>query len=159
MTMTDRKVAAMFKVLGRQDEMEVFHDKLTITPKGVLGFMNKGLKGTKTIPFSSITGIQYKKPGLTAGYIQFTIPGGNESKGGVLSAASDENTFMFGPKINDVVVEVKDFIEKRINEGRLPAAAQTASAADEIRKLAELKGQGVLSEEEFSNAKKKLLGL
>ena len=137
----------------------MFNDKLTITPKGLLGFLNKGLKGTKTIPFFSITGIQYKKPGLTNGYIQFTISGGNESKGGVLSAASDENTFMFVSKVNDAVIEVKDFIEKRLHEVRQPAAAQTTSAADEIKKLADLRGQGLLSEEEFSNAKKKLLGL
>lgn len=150
---------AIYKVEGVGGEMEVFDDKLTITPKGALGLMTKGLKGTKTIPFLSITGIQYKKPGMTNGYLQFTIPGGNESKGGVFAAASDENTFMFEAKANDVIVGVKDFIEKKVKEARQPAAAQPASAAEEIRKLAELMSQGLLSKEEFGNAKKKLLGL
>ena len=42
-----------------------------------------------------------------------------------------------------------------------PAPAQTAaeSVADEIRKLASLKEQGVLTEEEFTAKKKQLLGL
>ena len=157
--MRANKVPTIYTVQGVGGELEVFDDKLSITPKGALGFMTKGLKGTKTILFSSITGIQYKKPGMTNGYLQFTIPGGNESKGGVFAAASDENTFMFEAKVDDVVVKVKDFIEKRIKEMRQPAPAQTASAADEIRKLAALREQGLLSEEEFSNGKKKLLGL
>jgi len=157
--MRANKVQAIYTVQGVAEEMEVFDDKLTITPKGALGFMVKGLKGTKTILFFSINGMQYRKPGRLSGYLQFTIPGGNESKGGLFAAASDENTFMFDAKVDDVVIKVKDFIEKRIKEGRQPAPAQTASAADEIRKLAELREQGLLSEEEFSNGKKKLLGL
>ena len=151
MTMTDNEVEWIFKVLGVGEEMEVFDDKLTITPKGVLRFMSKILKGTKTIPFSSIIRIQYKKPGLTSGYLQFTIPG-NESKGGVLSAASDGSTFTFLAKVDDTMVLVKDFIERSLEESRQPAPVQTASAANEIGKLGELKGQGWLSEKEFSNA-------
>jgi len=48
------------KILGVDTDLEVFEDKLTITPKGVLGFLNKGLKGIKTIPFTSITAVQHK---------------------------------------------------------------------------------------------------
>lgn len=40
-----------------------------------------------------------------------------------------------------------------------PAPAQAYSVADEIRKLASLKEQGVLTEEEFTAKKKQLLGL
>ena len=70
---------------GVAEVLVVYEDKVTITPKGVLGLMPIGLKGTKTIPFGSITGIQFKDAGtLFSGYIQFTIPGGNESKGGFL---------------------------------------------------------------------------
>ena len=94
---------SVYQVKGVAEEMEVFEDKLTIKPRGALGLMAKGLKGTKTIPFRSITGMQHKKAGLTSGYLQFTIPGGNESKGGVFSAASDENTFMFASKVNELI--------------------------------------------------------
>jgi hypothetical protein len=150
---------SIYKVRGVAEDMEVFEDKLTITPKGALGLMTKGLKGTKTILFVSIAGIQYKKPGIASGYIQFTIPGGNESQGGVFAAASDENTFMFTDEVDDVVLEVKEFIEKKIKEARQPAEHPGAGAADEIRKLAQLKEEGFLSAEEFAGAKKKLLGL
>jgi hypothetical protein len=120
--------------------------------------MSKGLKGTKTILLTSITGIQYKEPGLTNGYLQFTISGGNESKGGVLAAASDENTVMFAKAVNAQMLEVKSFIEKRIIQAKQPQAS-SSGPADEIKKLAALREQGLLSNDEFSQAKRKLLGL
>lgn len=41
--------------------LEVFTAKLTITPKGALGFRLKRVKGTKEIPFASIVAIQPQK--------------------------------------------------------------------------------------------------
>lgn len=40
---------SLISMKGVQDLIEVFEDKVTITPKGVLGFLNKGLKGTKPL--------------------------------------------------------------------------------------------------------------
>ncbi len=54
-------MSAIHTMRGVQDLLEVFEDKVTITPKGVLGFLNKGLKGTKEIPFHSIVAIQIKE--------------------------------------------------------------------------------------------------
>lgn len=85
----------VYKMKGVGELLEVYEDSLTITPKGLLSLASKGLKGAKSIPFTSITAIQLKKSGLTSGYLQFTLPGGVESRGGVFQAASDENTFMF----------------------------------------------------------------
>jgi hypothetical protein len=150
----------VFKVKGVAGELEVFEDKLTITPKGVLGFLNKGLKGTKTIPFHSITAIQHKKAGFTSGYLQFTMPGGNESRGGVLSAASDENTFMYSQKSDNALIEqIKEFIEGRVNALRAGQGPRSSgSVADELSKLADLHRQGILSVDEFAQAKKRLIG-
>ncbi len=36
---------SVYKVTGVGEDLEVFEDKLTIGPRGVLGFMSKGLKG------------------------------------------------------------------------------------------------------------------
>ena len=84
----------VYKMKGVGELLEVYEDSLTITPKGLIGLASKGLKGTKTIPFTSIAAIQFKKSGLTSGYLQFTLPGGVESRGGVFQAANDENTFI-----------------------------------------------------------------
>lgn len=145
---------------GVQDLIEVFDSKVTITPKGILGFMNKGLKGTKTIPFSSIQAIQFREAGMVvSGFIQFTIPGGNESKGGVFSAAQDENTFMFAHTKNNAVAKtIKEFIETSVAKLRAPAlVVEVKSIPEEIKKLADLKAAGILTEDEFLAAKSRIL--
>jgi hypothetical protein len=126
-----------------------------------MGFMTKGIKGTKTIPFTSVTAIQFKEAGsILSGYIQFTIPGGNESRGGVFAAASDENTFMYANKVNnELAIIIKEYIEATIRKMRAPqSTTSTISVSDEIQKLAKLKEQGILSDDEFQTAKKKLIG-
>lgn len=156
----EKRMNAVYTMKGVQDILEVFEAKVTITPKGVLGFLNKGVKGKKEIPFSSIVAIQLKEAGALSGYLQFTIPGGNESTRGILAAVKDENTFMFRHKRDNALAnEIKEYIQSAARASRTPhEAAPTASLSDELQKLAELKELGVLSEEEFQAAKKKVIG-
>jgi hypothetical protein len=157
----EKRMSAIYTMKGVQDVLEVFEDRVTITPKGVLGFLNKGIKGTKEIPFVSIVAVQIKEAGAVfSGYLQFTIPGGNESRGGIFAATEDENTFMFAHTKNNVLVrEIKDYIDSAVRKSRAPqATAPTTSLSDELQKLANLKEQGVLSEGEFQAAKKRLIG-
>jgi hypothetical protein len=146
----------IYTMKGVGEILEVFEDKVAITPKGIVGFLSKGLKGTKMIPFYSITALQFKKSGLTSGYLQFTVPGGNESERGVFAAASNENTFMFAGH-NEMALEIKDYIEKRMMELRRPEPPSSNNRlSDELQKLANMKEAGILSEEEFMNAKRKM---
>lgn len=154
---------AVYLMKGVQETLVVYRDKVTITPEGVLGFLTKGVSGTKTIPFRSVTAIQFKEAGaVLSGFIQFTIPGGNERAGGVFSAASDENTFMFaGQQNNEMACRIKDFIDKAVEDYHSLARSAPTSAksvSDEIQELARLKESGVLTDEEFRAAKGKLLG-
>lgn len=154
-------MSAIYTMKGVQDLLEVFEDRVTITPKGVLGFLNKGIKGTKEIPFRSIVAVQFKEAGAVfSGYLQFTIPGGNESRGGILAATKDENTFMFaGAKNNALAKEIKEYIDEVIRQSGEPQSATPATnLSDELQKLAQLKDQGVLTEDEFQAAKNKLIG-
>lgn len=154
-------MSIVFSMKGVNDLIEVYQDKITITPKGIMGFMNKGLKGTKTIPYSSISAIQFKESGAVfSGYMQFTILGGNESTGGIIAAARDENSFVFaGKKNNPLAAQIKNYIESKVQELKTPKAAQAqGSLPDELQKLATLRDSGVLSEEEFQAAKSRLIG-
>lgn len=81
------------------------NDKVVITRKGVINFVNQGIKGEKTIPLKSITSIQLKKPGMTNGYIQFGILGGIESKSGVFNATKDENS------VADELLKLKQLLD------------------------------------------------
>jgi hypothetical protein len=147
----------VYKMKGVGELLEVYEDSLTITPKGLIGLASKGLKGAKTIPFTSITAIQFKKSGLTSGYLQFTLPGGVESRRGVFEAASDENTFMFAGN-NRLAMKIKTYIEARMRQLRSLGTSTGNSVSDELQKLAALKEKGVLSDAEFRQAKKRLLG-
>jgi hypothetical protein len=92
----------IYTMQGIGEVLEVYNDRVKITPKGVLGFLSKGLKGTKELSIFSITSVQLKEASLLVnGYIQFSIPGGNESKKGIFDAVSDENTFMFSKGVNN----------------------------------------------------------
>ena len=151
----------VFTMKGVQDTLEVYEDKVTITPKGILGAMNKGFKGTKSIPYTSITAIQFKKNGFMSGYLQFTLQGGIESRGGVMDATKDENTFMFaGAQANTEAEKIKLYIEKQVQQAHSIASQKqdTYSLSSELEKLADLKNKGVLSDEEFLSAKKRLIG-
>jgi hypothetical protein len=142
--------------------LEVYEERFAISPKGILGFLSKGTTAKKEIPYDSISAIEFKEAGFAAGYLQFTIAGGNERTGGMINAYSDENTLTFGgaleggnDKKNALAREIKSFIEEKMRASRRPTSA--LSLAEEISKLKELHDNGVLSIDEFSAAKAKLI--
>lgn len=95
--------------------------------------------------------------------MQFSLSGGRESTGGLFAATEDENTLMIS-KDFDQFVTLKERIEQLMITSRQPqpvqpvAAASSASVADELVKLANLRDSGVLSKGEFEAQKKRLLG-
>ena len=80
------------------DGLKVYEDRIVISHSGILNFFAMGVHGDKTIYYTDLTAVQYKKPGWTAGHIQFSLLGGRESVGGVLAASSDENTITINAK-------------------------------------------------------------
>jgi hypothetical protein len=145
---------------GVNDVLEVFNNKVTITPKtDNASIIVRGLKGTKSIPYSSITTVQFRKANPINGYIQLSLAGAIESGGGVINAISDENTVFFTQWNNELAEKIRDYIEDRLHEIKRPQPSQVsgASLSDEIRKLSELKAQGVMSDAEFDAAKRKLI--
>lgn len=149
----------LFELKGVNGQLELYSDKIIIKRKGVLSKMTQGFfKGDKTIYLDQISGIQVK-PGtiFTNGYIQFTVPGGIESKKGLFDATTDENTVFFKKKDNELVNNIKIKIEELKSVSKSPAGQ--LSAADEIRKYKELLDSGIISSEEFEQKKKQLLNL
>lgn len=100
--------------------LEVYEEKVVIVrPATWTNVSLHGVKGDKTLYYSKMTGLQLKKQGVAVGYIQFTIPGGNESRGGVFDAVKDENTLAFAkrafqPSPNPLAQAIHDYIESRI---------------------------------------------
>lgn len=133
----------------------IITDTGILIERGLKGFFGgHGLKGNKSIPFSSITAVQFKKAGLTAGYIQLSINGGMESKGGLFAAMKEENTVSFYSTKNNEFEEAKNYIEEKIN-----GSASTNSNLNDLEKLAELKQKGIITDDEFLAKKKAILNI
>ena len=140
--------------IGADVELLGSHVRI-IRHKGLGNLILHGMKGDKEIAISAITSVQFRPAGtMTRGYIQFGFMGGQEAKGGIFQAASDENTVMFDKNREDEFIAVKDELE------RLRAGSQeTSSAADEITKFADLRDKGIITASEVEAKKQQLLGL
>lgn len=143
--------------------VELLEHFIVIRRQGILSALNQGLKGEKRIPFASVTSVQFKEPGITTGYIQFGVLGGRESRGGVLDATQDENTVLFLKKSASDFRELRDIVERRALTARNGGSSAStpvpsANVGEELTKFADLRDRGVLSEEEFTEQKDRLLG-
>ena len=146
---------------GAGDILLVYEDRVTIRRKGLVNVIVMGLKGDKTLYLSDITSIQFKKAGITAGYIQFSIPGGVEGSGGVFDAVQDENTITF--KENDKLAEeIVSYLNGQLRKIKSPTPQTTTivnqvSVADELMKFKGLLDAGILTQQEFDKKKSELL--
>lgn len=149
-------------IQGHAGTLDVYEDKVVITPKGVMGFMTRGLSGTCEVPYRTVTAIQFREGGpVLTGYITFDCPG---VTGGMLRGdRRKSNTFIFRQERNSLMKRVKEYVEGRMAQINRPAAAPPAPApsansrADELMKLAALLKDGVISQEEFTQMKADLL--
>lgn len=142
------------------DGLKVYEDRVVISHSGVMNFFAMGIKGDKTIYYSDLTAVEFKKGGWTASHIQFSLLGGRECVGGVLAAAGDENTVSFHSEQNELAEKIVAYIQDKIREARQPkAVVASVSAADEVLKLKNLLDMGVITQEEFNAKKTQLLGL
>lgn len=134
------------------------HDSfLTVEPRGFANAVNKGLIGQKTYDLNNVSGVQYKKPGFTTGYLQIVLIGGRDARNGVTGAVKDENSITFSKKEDHLILEIKEYIEKYIHERSSGSSA--SSNLDEIKKLKDLLDIGAITNEEFEAKKAQLLNL
>lgn len=131
---------------------------LKVEPRGFANAINKGLTGEKTYDLNNVSGVQYKKPGMTTGYLQIILIGGRDAHGGVLGAVKDENSITFSKKEDHLILQIKEYIENYIHS-RSVSSTPAASGLDEIRKLKELLDIGAITQEEFEAKKSQLLKL
>lgn len=110
------------------------------------------------IRLPSILSIQFRRATpLVLGFLQFETAGGSQSsaRGGSVEAFADENTIKFGENDNEAVKKFGDAVESGLSDGNKPVGSD--SIADELKKFAELRDQGILTDEEFGRKKRELL--
>lgn len=143
--------------VGKTGQILVDDDYVTISRKGLRAFINQGAKGDKRIPIASITAVQLKPAKLTDGYLQLSILGGVESRKGWADAGTDENTITFGTSKNRDFEAVRNRIERLIAQVASSSTHAPDDSVDQLERLAQLKNQGLLTEQEFQAAKAKIL--
>lgn len=100
---------------GVNGQIAIYEKFILINRKGTLAFLNHGFDGGKFIPYKYVTSIQFKNPGaVTSGFIQFSIMGGSEDKGGLMTAAKDENSVLFTSKDKDNFKKIFEFVLEKI---------------------------------------------
>ena len=147
----------LYEFKGYDGQIELYENKIVIKRKGSARFTRGFALGEKEIFLKSISGIQVKKPGMQAGYIQFIFSGSKEiKKKNIMDVAKDENTVMFqgGNQKYQEALELKRRIESLMNQ---PMEVQTVSKADELLKYKQLLDSGAITEDEFNNEKNRLL--
>lgn len=141
-----------------KSEMELTGDCVIIRKRGLANAMASGINGDRSIPVSTMTAVQLKLGGWTPGYILFSYPGSKPFAGGMVEAAHDPDTFIFPKSLNDEITAFKTKVEQMMRDSKKPSPiVSSLSLAEEIRKLSGLKDDGILSQEEFDSAKRKLL--
>jgi Short C-terminal domain/Domain of unknown function (DUF4429) len=144
---------------GTNGVLELFSDHLKIIRPG--GCFTPFNRGEKMIPYSKLTGVQFKPRTITAGFIQFVFSGSQESKGKIWEAVHDENTVLFTNKELADFEFARDFVRERIlnptspNMGQNAATTQPTEQLAYLERLASLRDQGIVTQEEFE-AKKRL---
>lgn len=149
-----------FEATGVNGQISFDGSTVTITHKGFAGWMTQRGSGVKSIPVKSIAAVQLKPAtSLVNGFVSFTIPGEvskSSGRGHKSNAIDDENAVILRKAHMAAMQPVVEAIQAAINApaGAAPAAPDLA---DQIRKLSELRDQGILSAEEFETKKADLL--
>ena len=151
----------LIKAKGIGGDLELLKNKIRIKRKGGMAFLLHGLKGDKEIFLNQISSIQLKKAGFALnGYIQFAFLGGREAKGGLFQATSDENTIMFSKDNQEDFIEIKNAIEEQIFQFQnQDKNDKTSLGINDLEKLAKLRDEGIITEEEFQAKKRQILGI
>ncbi len=147
---------------GHNGQISFDGDFLVISRKGLLAKVYQGAKGDKRVPLTSITSVQLREPKFgTDGYIQFGLLGSIDSGGGMMAARHDENSVSFYKKDLANFQAVRSYVEQQISERSKPQVVvvgnEGTDVATQLQKLAGLKEQGLLTQEEFDSQKAKLL--
>jgi len=84
--------------------------------------------------------------------------GGSGTKSGLFRSTRDDNSINFHARNNEKFEEAKKLIEERMAQIRQGTNTESSNL-NELEKLAELRDKGIITEAEFQQKKKQLLGL
>lgn len=159
----------LMELKGTNGTIVAYDDRVVIERKGAFAFISqKGFTGNRTYFYKDVNAVEFKKPGLTNGYIKFILAGTIDSNAttGIFkttqNSMEDQNTVIlraFKKETPKLAEELYNLIMENISKNRNSNGAiiQSSSNLDELKKLAELRDSGVINEKEFEEQKHRLL--
>jgi hypothetical protein len=151
--MKKEEFAYDLKATGYRGNLYLIGNKIIISHKVTLMYGNAG--GNKEVELDKITAIQFKETGLLRlGFIEFSYLGGFD--GSNVQKFTNANAILFKRNHNEEFINIKNEIEKRRSNIQNMQITQI-DIPSQIKKLSELKEQGILSDEEFKIKKTELL--
>ena len=149
----------LITIVGNNGTLHLYEDRVVLEKTGGIAFLS-GRRGTKTIPLSTITGVDYKLgKTMMAGFIDFICPGDHREYHGNMSHNNPNATSIY-KKDNDKLTKVVEYAQNYIfqkEKQRNAPSGPSLSMADEILKYKNLQKEGIITEEEFEKKKKELL--
>ena len=156
---------------GNNGEFIVYEDTVEIRRRTALGNIdaamykaNSGIGSERIIRIDDLEGIEFV-PAVSIwknGYMTLVVKGELRNNNGLKGAAKHPATIIFWTKMNDEFKAVADYLLKEIDKRKTQKVevvnnSSNNSIVDELQKLKELYDSGILSEEEFSVAKQRIL--
>ncbi len=120
----------MYELVGnRGRSMKVYDNKVVILTKPSVGsfLSSNSTDGEKTIFLIDVVGVQFKKTGLTIGYLQLETASAQMNNQS--SNQFSENTFTFDSNLDANVEEVYNYIVNRIEFFKYGSVTQDISEA------------------------------
>jgi hypothetical protein len=153
-----RKTGAL-RVYSNGDWVELSGETITICKTGLANMLASGMNGERSISIAGLTAVQLKLGGLwSPGYMLFAYAGSKPFMGGVWDATQDPDSFMFSQDLNERMSDFKKRVDEAMREFRQPGqGAGHPPLGNQLRELYDLKIQGILSQDEYETAKRKLL--
>ena len=146
-----------------------YEDRVVISRQTFGGIFSQGFKGDRTFFYKDLTSVEYKKPGMINGYLQFITAGTISANPGVglfgtsTQSLKDNNTVIlraFNENVPADSEKLYNLILSKMTEYKnISTVASNSSSADELMKFKNLLDQGIINQEEFDAKKKQLLGL
>lgn len=144
----------ILQIKGGTSSLELYDDYLVIKPSNV----QKLSGSTQTIPLDSVVTVSIVKSFLQTPYLQIITPGLVPGKKDNLKGA-EANVVLIQPGNMAKAKQVQAYVAQYKAGGKQASGNAPASNLDELKKLAELKDQGIITQEEFDAKKKQLLNL
>ena len=149
---------------SRGRRIKVFEDRCIFATTPCAGSLLTGnaSDGEKTIYYTDVISVQFKKCGYQLGYLQLETASNTMNNNS--NNFFNENSFTFDYILDVFMEEVQNFVKQKVDEAKKQKnapvmVASATSNADELKKFKELLDLGVISQEEFDAKKKQLLGL